>query len=264
MRAAAIIAAVAVVAALAAGCSPDQAGRIAQPPVSDPVALTLSDQTPQVTVPAGRDAIVTCQGTLHPRDGHWVAVWGDKARNLIVRGCHVTADAPGETIEGRRCLRVTGGTGTTWIGDLDCDGPHLSEGVNFSGPGELNVETVHIAALTANDLAGFSDNHPDALQTWGTQCGPVYVDNLEATTTFQGIYLGSWPCVPDVSLRNVTLRSAPPGARQLLILGPFLPAAQTPRRRVTLTNVTLEQSGARSNLFWPDESFWPGANITQP
>lgn len=247
---------------LAAGCAPDQAGRIAQPPTTDPARLTLTDQTPQVTVPAGKDAIVTCQGTLHPTDGHWVAVWADRARNVIVQGCHITAQAPGTSIEGRRCLRVTGGTGTTWIGDLDCDGPHLSEGINFSGPGELNVETVHMTALTANDPVGFTDNHPDVLQTWGRECGPVYVDNLEATTTYQGLYFGTWPCVPSVSLRNVTLRSAAPGARQLLILGPFLPAAQTPRTSTTLTGVTLEQSGTRASLFWPDESYWPGAQVT--
>jgi hypothetical protein len=75
------------------------------------------------------------------------------------------------------------------------DGYDLAEGINTNAPSAIidienvRVEGVHFRNSDDRDgVLGWSKNHPDALQTWGSQ-QELRIDGLTATSAYQGIFL---------------------------------------------------------------------------
>jgi hypothetical protein len=114
--------------------------------------------------------------------------------------------------DARRGLYLTGQTGTAHVEGLLIRGPDLSEGIDLSEPDAavVQIENVRVEGVHARDESGFSDNHPDVLQTWA---GPaeLRVDRLSGSTDYQGLFLTPeqyGPAPRAVSLSHVDLRAA--------------------------------------------------------
>jgi hypothetical protein len=75
------------------------------------------------------------------------------------------------------------------------DGPDLAEGINTNAPKaviqlqNIRVQDVHFRNSDDRDgTNGWAANHPDVLQTWGSQ-KELRVDGLTGTSAYQGLYL---------------------------------------------------------------------------
>jgi hypothetical protein len=90
----------------------------------------------------------------------------------------------------RRGLYLKGQTGTVHVEGLLIDGAGLWEGINLDQRlgATVQLENIRIEALRADDEVGFTDNHPDLIQTWA---GPaeLRVDRLTGTTDYQAFML---------------------------------------------------------------------------
>jgi hypothetical protein len=144
---------------------------------------------------------------------------------LVIEGGHNVVLIGGEidipmqpgaspSIYSRRGLYLTGQTGTVHVEGLLIRGADLSEGIDLDERlgAVVQIENVRIEGLHARDEQGFTDNHPDALQSWA---GPaeLRVDRLSASSDYQGIFLvpnqfGTQPPPRQVNLSHVDLRGA--------------------------------------------------------
>jgi hypothetical protein len=90
----------------------------------------------------------------------------------------------------RRGLYLKGQSGTVHIEGLLIDGPGLWEGINLDQRlgATVQLENIRIETLRADDEVGFTDNHPDLIQTWA---GPkeLRVDRLTGSTDYQAFML---------------------------------------------------------------------------
>jgi hypothetical protein len=136
-------------------------------------------------------------------------------RNVVLIGGEIDIPMqPGSapSSDSRRGLYLNDQTGTVHVEGLLIRGPDLSEGINLSEPlgAVVQIENVRVEGVHARDESGFSDNHPDVLQTWA---GPaeLRVDRLSGSTDYQGLFLapnefGSQPPPRQVLLSHVDLR----------------------------------------------------------
>ena len=102
------------------------------------------------------------------------------------------------------------------IEGLLIDGPDLTEGINTNAPKavvqlqNIRIDGVHFRNSDDRDgTGGWTANHPDILQTWGSQ-KELRVDGLTGTSSYQGLFLKEDS--PDsvhgpMWLRRVNLRS---------------------------------------------------------
>jgi hypothetical protein len=75
------------------------------------------------------------------------------------------------------------------------DGPGLTEGINTNAPTAIvqleNIRVNNVGFHSSDDrdgTRGWTKNHPDVLQTWGSQ-RELRVDGLSGASSYQGIFL---------------------------------------------------------------------------
>jgi len=188
------------------------------PRLHDPTAVSAGDAprsgdiAHQLTLSPTRDYLVrmparALSGGLVIQGGHNVVLIGGEIDVPMQPG-----DPPSSN--SRRGLYLTGQTGTVHIEGLSIQGPDLSEGINLSEDkgAAVQLENIRVEGVHARDESGFTDNHPDVLQTWA---GPaeLRVDRLSGSTDYQGFFLapnefGSQPPPRQVLLSRVDLRGA--------------------------------------------------------
>jgi hypothetical protein len=182
-------------------------------------------------------------------------------RNVVMIGgeIFIPHQGPNPTINARRALHVSGATGVVHIEGVLMHGDDISEGIQTSAPDAIvQIQNVGIFNVHARDQKGFTDNHPDIIQTWGS-VGALRVDGLTGETDYQGLFFKAdynGPHGP-VELHNVNVRGLPT-ARYLVWTsnqGGGYPD-------VTLENVWVEASPARAGGF--AMSVWPDANGAHP
>ena len=199
-----------------------------------------------------------------PLTGGLVIVGG---HNVVLIGGEIDismqAGSP-PSIEARRGLYLKGQTGTAHVEGLLIDGPDLSEGINLdeSLGAVVQIENVRVEDVHARDESGFTDNHPDVLQTWA---GPaeLRVDRLTGSTDYQGMFLapnqfGTQPPPREVVLSHVDLRAAACCYGYLLWQSGSFPL---------YTNdvwVTLHPSRTMSSSLWPSPDNWSGVSEGTP
>jgi hypothetical protein len=132
----------------------------------------------------------------------------------------------------------------------------------------VRLQHIFIGHLQARDKQNFTDNHPDAVQTWA---GPkkLLIDGLSATTDYQGLFLaptqlcdtqacqparggeGSW------DLRNIDIRGTD-SSRVLLWKDGEFPLAQH--------NIWAKHSPNRTRkaCVWPGLDPWYGVTWRAP
>jgi hypothetical protein len=193
--------------------------RWAPPPLNHPTTVSAADSTAsgdsehvlrlrpdqdyRVRMP---DAPLTGRGGLVIQGGHNVVLIGGEI--------DIPMQAGDPSSDSRRGLYLNDQTGTVHIEGLLIRGADLSEGIDLSEPlgAVVQIENVRVEGVHARDESGFTDNHPDVLQTWA---GPaeLRVDRLSGSTDYQGLFLapnqfGSQPPPRQVTLSHVDLRGA--------------------------------------------------------
>jgi hypothetical protein len=157
------------------------------------------------------DTPLTGEGGLTIEGGHNVVLIGGEIDIPMQPGNPPSSDS-------RRGLYLIGQTGTVHVEGLLIQGPDLSEGIDLDERlgAVVQVENVRVQGVHARDESGFTDNHPDVLQTWA---GPaeLRVDRLSGSTDYQGFFLapnqfGAQP-PPKVTLSHVDLRGTRPPQR---------------------------------------------------
>jgi hypothetical protein len=114
--------------------------------------------------------------------------------NVVLIGGRITVPRPTRAYPHddrlRRGLYLKGQTGTVHVEGLLIDGPGLWEGINLDERlgAIVQLENIRIEPIRADDEIGFTDNHPDLIQTWA---GPaeLRVDRLTGATDYQAFML---------------------------------------------------------------------------
>jgi len=114
---------------------------------------------------------------------------GGRNIRLIGGTIEIPAQGPTASIEDRRGLYLKDQTGTVHVEGLLITGAGLSEGIDLhqTKGAVVQIQNVRVEAVRARDEVGFTDNHPDVLQTWA---GPAVLRVL-------------------IDLRNINIRSLP-------------------------------------------------------
>lgn len=259
---------------LAEGLPPDDLAPHEPPPASPPppsnavVVKVVAGKTYYRLDPA-TDYVVAMPVGGFPTGGLVI----DGGRDVRLAGGHITvpADAPlGPTIGPRRGLALTNQRGTVHVSGLRIDGPGLSEGIQLDQRygSTVVLEDIYVGPIHAQDEVGFTDNHPDVVQTWA---GPkrLVIDGLSGTSDYQGLMLAplarcdTLECQPSTipgeswEVRHVDITGTAT-ARVLLWLGGDFPVVQE--------DIWAKPAPGRSwaASVYPSPLAWPGATAGSP
>lgn len=133
------------------------------------------------------DYVLRMPSTVYPRGG--LTIRG--GRNVTLIGGHISVPETGATtLKPRRGLLLLDQRGRIHVEGLRIDGPGLSEGIDLGQifGSTVVLENIYVGTVRARDEVGFTDNHPDVVQTWA---GPklLLIDRLSGATDFQGLFL---------------------------------------------------------------------------
>jgi hypothetical protein len=160
-------------------------------------------------------------------------------------------------------LYLKGQTGTVHIEGLRMAGPDISEGIDLDQRlgAIVQIENVRIDGIHARDETGFTDNHPDLIQTWA---GPaeLRVDGLTGSSDYQGFTFNPMqygtqapPRLFDLRQVNIVGTST---AGYLLWKSSVFP--------ISTTDVWVQPNPNKSwtRTLWPNVAAWPNVNKGVP
>ena len=113
-------------------------------------------------------------------------------RNVVIIGGEIAIawQGPDAVTEAkRRAFFIRNATGVVHIEGVLMHGEDIGEGIHISAPDAIvQIQNVRIWGIHARDAIGFTDGHPDLIQTWGN-VGELRVDRLTGSSNYQGIFL---------------------------------------------------------------------------
>ena len=180
-------------------------------------------------------------------------------RNVVMIGGEINIPWQSSgTIASRTMLLIRGATGIVHIEGLKGGGADISEGIQIDAENAIvQLQNIRIDNIHARDQVGFTDNHPDLIQTYGN-VRELRVDRFTGSSDYQGVLLKA-----DYNGAHGTVT-----IRRMNIIG--LPTArylwwantQSGAGRVTLDNVWVDVPTQRSGGL--GRSVWPDINGTSP
>lgn len=222
------------------------------PPVlEDPLTLNVPVGGGTLTLQNGRDYMI-----IFPDEPVTAGVNLVNGRNIVVIGGEISIPHQGEnpSINSRRALFLNNQTGTVHIEGLLMHGDDISEGIQIRAPyARVQIQNCAVYNMHARDQIGFTDNHPDLIQTWGN-VGELYVDKFTGQTDYQGILLKA----------DANGRHGPVHIRRMNILGDptaryifWMSDSGGAYPKVTLEHVyyrlPAERNGGVGKAVWPDK-----------
>jgi hypothetical protein len=209
----------------------------------------------RIVLPAHRP--VTGPGGLTVSGGHDVVLVGGEI--------DIPRLAPSASGDARRGLYLENQTGTVHVEGLEISGADLSEGIDLSEPlgAVVELENVRVERLRAHDEVGWTDNHPDVVQTWS---GPAVlrIDGLTGITDYQGLFLAPNQFAPEIPMRELDLRRVNLISTHRCTC--VLLWNSSPFPQVSSDSVWVEPTRGRSlaGVLWPARSAWPGVQLGLP
>src|SRR5919197_2210166 len=161
----------------------------APPQLDSPTIVDVSASNHVLKLDPTRDYLIRMPATKLSVLGGLVIVGG---HDVVLVGGEITIPSWGASHPtDNRGLYLKEQTGTVHVEGLliHDSGGALSEGIDVNAPEAIvQLENVRVERLHARDEAGFSDSHPDLIQSWA---GPaeLRVDRFTGTTDYQGFYL---------------------------------------------------------------------------
>jgi hypothetical protein len=220
----------------------------APPELHEPTTITIGTVGSIPALDRKRDYILVMPAT--PRSEGVVINGG---RNVVLVGGEIVIGHQGAkpTINARRGLYIANSTGVVHVEGLLIHGEDLSEGIQINAPKAIvQLQNVAVRNVHARDQMGFTDNHPDVIQTWGG-VRELRVDGFTGETDYQGIFFKADHNGPHgaVHLRRVNMRAMPTTRYQVWMddRGGRYPA-------VTFDDVWVEPrpGGRFEKTIWPD------------
>jgi hypothetical protein len=237
----------------------------APPALEDPTTVAVTPTNRILRLDPARDYVVempdtplTGAGGLSISGGHDVVLIGGEIR--IDRD---PAETAVPTIQQRRGLVLANQTGTIHIEGLKLTGDDLNEAIDLSEPlgATVQLENVRVDGMTSRDPVGFTDGHPDLIQSWAGP-GKLRVDRFTGITNYQGFYLapqeiGTPQPLTELDLRNVNIVGTATSTYLLWAGSPLLPS---------ISEVWVKPRAGRlpEQSLWPSPAAWPGVQIGQP
>jgi hypothetical protein len=227
------------------------------PSLTNPVRVHVTNARPTLWLDSTKDYIVEMANAPITATGG-VSITG--GHNVVLIGGHISIpwQGAGPAPNSRRGLYLKNQTGIVHVEGVLIDGSDLGEGIDLDQRkgSTVQIENVRILGIHARDEVGFSDTHPDVIQTWG---GPAVlrIDRFIGTTDYQGFYLDptQYDKNADIRLadfRNVDITGTPTSAYLLWQATPF------PMR---ISNVWIRPAARMGNAMWPSASAWPGVSV---
>jgi hypothetical protein len=174
----ALVSAIAGLAATAGTAAAQTTSAWDQPPLTNPVTITVSDTNRTLNLSASQDYIIQCPAGVVDMSAK-LQVWG--GHNVIFQNCDEYVTSP----TGDWAGDFQNQTGTLWIHDVHFGGAHLTGGIQLQEPGA----TVVLRDVLFDQVNGsYTTNHAECIQTWS---GPdvFLIDGLTCDTTYQGLFL---------------------------------------------------------------------------
>ena len=184
---------------------------------------------------------------------HGIVIQG--GRNVVVFGGEIQIPWQGASpsIAARRGLYIVGSTGVVHVEGLLLHGEDISEGIQINAPDAVvQLQNVAVLGLRARDQVGFTDNHPDVVQTFGN-VRHLRIDRLTGTTDYQGLFLSATyngPAHGPVDLKRVNIVGGAT-ARYLLWFRPNQQSGQVTLEDVWVS-VPASRAGGIGRAVWPD------------
>jgi hypothetical protein len=176
-------------------------------------------------------------------------------RNVVIMGGEIAIphQGPAPSIASRRALHATHVTGVLHIEGVLMHGDDISEGIQINAPRAIvQIQNVGIFGIRARDQVGFSDNHPDLVQSYGN-AREIRIDRFTGSTDYQGLFFQAdfhGPAHGPVQLRRVNIVGEPT-ARYLLWFAPRPGSGDVHLEDVWL-DVPRERDGGLGRAVWPD------------
>lgn len=227
----------------------------APPELSDPTTVNVSPADITLELDGSRDYVVVMPD--EPLESGLAITGG---RNVVLVGGEIRVPWQGDDpwISQRRGLLLRDQTGVVHVEGLLITGEDLSEGIQIDAPeATVQLQNIRVEDVHARDQVGFSDNHPDVIQTWGG-VAELRIDGLTGSTDYQGLFLAaSSGSVGRADLRNVNIIGRETSRYLLWADGDF------PRK---VQNVYLQSAPGRgwAQTLWPNPDAWPGASPGSP
>ena len=252
------------IAALAVGPAPTAAAEPltwAPPRLDDPTVVTVSASNRELKLDPRRDYLIQMPSRPLTVGGGLVVMGG---RNVVLIGGDIRIPWQGRrpAPNSRRGLYLKEQTGTVHVEGLRLGGADISEGINLDQRlgAVVQLQNIRVDGVHARDQKGFTDNHPDVLQTWG---GPaeLRVDGLTGTSDYQGLFLHpqqfGGPRPRRFDLRNVDISGTGTSHYLLWQATPF---------RMATRDVWVSGERGRSwgQTVWPAPAAWPRARSGRP
>lgn len=230
----------------------------APPTLSNPTTVKIPRTGGLVKLDPNRDYILEMPNEAVQ---YQVAIRG--GRNVVLVGGEIYIPWQGSDSSAeshRRGMIIVDVTGTIHVEGLLIHGSDIAEGIQINAPkATVQLQNIRVWGLKARDQAGFTDSHPDLIQTWGS-VGELRIDGFSGRSDYQGFffkadYNGAHGDV-HISRTNIVGDST---ARYLLWLSDK--GGRWPN--VTLDNFYISQASGRSfgKSVWPDVS--GGSNKAQ-
>jgi hypothetical protein len=185
-------------------------------------------------------------------------------RNVVLIGgtIDVALEGAAPSVSARRGLLLKDQTGTMHVEGLLIRGPDLSEGIDLDQRqgGVVQLQNVRVEGVHARDQKGFTDNHPDVVQSYA---GPaeLRIDRLTGDTDYQGLFLNprefSSRLPRRFDLRHLQIAGGPTSQYLLWQAEPF---------PLAIRDVWLRPARGRSvaQALWPDPTAWRGVRVGTP
>jgi hypothetical protein len=239
----------------------------APPTLSNPITVNVSASNRSLRLDGTRDYLVKMPATALSGANGLVINGG---HHVVLVGGEIDIPWQGDTppVNSRRGLYLQNQTGTIHIEGLYIHGSDLSEGIDLDERlgATVQIQNTRVENVHARDEVGFTDNHPDLIQTWA---GPALlrVDHFSGTSDYQGFFFApmQFGSVPPTlfDLRHIdisaTLRAGEPKAGVLLWQSSSFPM------NVSDLYLVPDKHKGMWNSQWPNPSAWgPGVQQGVP
>lgn len=225
----------------------------APPALDRPNVLHISHGLGEYRLQDGKDYRPVMPPEPFGQPGGLMVIGG---RNVALIGgeIHVPAVPDTATEADRRGLLLARQTGAVHVEGLHLTGPGLGEGIDLDQPAaeSVTIQNVRVEQLRTGPAA--AGVHSDAVQTWS---GPrrLRIDRLTATTSYQGLMLGSaqhGPATASGDLRNISLIGTYPGD---IIPAQYLINDDDPIPNLAIRDVWCHATGgAQLHAYTPADS----------
>jgi hypothetical protein len=228
----------------------------------NPLQVQVTNTNRALVLDDARDYVVHMPATPLTASGGLTISGG---HHVVLIGGHISIPWQGSQprSHSRRGLFLKNQTGTVHVEGLLIDGTDLAEGINLDQRrgSVVQIENVRVIGVHARDEVGFTDTHPDVIQTWA---GPTYlrVDRLTATTDYQGFFLHPTQYDTNANIkladfRHVNISGTTTSGYLLWQATPF---------PLTASDVYVQPAPARQSrpTLWPSVSAWSNVKVGIP